>query len=42
MVKLIKIKDRILTKEGKRLAEERHDFMVEFFQRLDKEIGGEL
>ncbi|HDT15063.1 MAG TPA: HD domain-containing protein [Firmicutes bacterium] len=40
IVKLRKVKDRMLTKEGKRLAEERHKFMEEFFARLDKEVNG--
>ena len=38
--KMSKIKDKMLTREGKRLAEERHDFMVLFFQRLEREIKG--
>jgi uncharacterized protein len=42
IVKLIKIKDRMLTNEGKHLAEERNDFMVQFFDRLNKEVDGEL
>ncbi len=42
MVRLIKIKDRMLTKEGMRLAEKRHDFMVDFFNRLNKEVDGDL
>lgn len=42
MVKLRKVKDSMLTKEGKRIAEERHDFMVAFFERLNKEVYGEL
>jgi len=42
MVKLRKVKERILTEEGKRLAEERHNFMVEFFNRLNKEVDGNL
>jgi len=42
MVKLRKVKDRMLTDEGKRIAEERHDFMVKFFERLDKEVDGKL
>jgi len=41
-VKLVKIKDNLLTEEGRRIAEERHQFMVEFFERLEKEIKGEL
>jgi len=42
MVKLRKIKNKMFTKEGKRIAEERHRFMVEFFKRLDKEVKGKL
>ena len=38
--KMSKIKDKMLTQEGKRLAEERHDFMELFFQRLEREIKG--
>jgi len=40
--KLCKIKDKILTEEGKRIAEERNKFMKNFFLRLEKEIKGEL
>lgn len=42
MVKLKKVKDTILTNEGKRIARERHDFMIKFFDRLSKEVEGEL
>jgi uncharacterized protein len=35
-----KIKDRMLTPEGKRLAAERHDFMEIFFERLERETKG--
>ncbi|NOX71832.1 MAG: HD domain-containing protein [Candidatus Micrarchaeota archaeon] len=42
MVKLRKIKDMMMTDEGKRIAKERHDFMAGFFSRLDKEIAGDL
>ena len=38
--KMSKIKDRMLTPEGKRLAEERHDFMEVFFERLQRETKG--
>jgi len=38
--KMSKVKDKMLTLEGKRLAEERHDFMELFFQRLEREIKG--
>jgi len=41
-VKLRKIKDKMLTEEGKRLAEGRHSMMVEFFDRINKEVDGEL
>ena len=39
-VKLSKIKDRILTAEGRRLAEDRHVMMVEFFKRFLEEYKG--
>ena len=42
MVKLKKVKDKMLTEEGKRIAEERHAFMEEFFDRLNKEVKGNL
>jgi len=41
-VKLCKIKDRMLTAEGARMAEQRHRFMVDFFQRLDEETAGKV
>ena len=40
-IKLCKIRDRILTKEGRKLADERHGFMEEFFNRFLKEYEGE-
>jgi len=39
-VKLSKVKDRLLTPEGRRLAQERHAFMEVFFERLDREVHG--
>ncbi|PIC63810.1 phosphohydrolase [Sporosarcina sp. P13] len=36
--KLLLLKDLMVTKEGARLAKERHDFMVAFLQQLKKEI----
>jgi uncharacterized protein len=42
MVKLRKIKDRMLTSEGRQLAEKRHAFMEEFFDRFIKENEGVL
>jgi len=32
----------MFTKEGKRIARERHKFMVNFFNRLNKEVDGKL
>ena len=40
-VKLSKIKDRILTDEGKRLAADRDAYMVSFFNRFLSEYEGE-
>lgn len=40
VVKLINVKDRILTAEGRRLAEGRHAFMVAFFDRFLDEYAG--
>jgi len=42
LVKLQKIKDKMLTAEGKRMALGRHAFMTDFFERLNKEVEGEL
>ena len=42
LVKLSKIKDKMMTGEGKRIAEGRHKYMVGFFDRLNKEVDGEL
>jgi len=42
MFTLRKIKDRMLTEEGKIIAEERHKFMADFFDRLNKEVDGIL
>lgn len=39
-LKLSKIKDRMLTSEGKRLAQERHAFMERFFERFQQEYEG--
>jgi uncharacterized protein len=41
VVKLSKIKDRLTTEAGRRLGQERHELMVAFFARLDKEVKGE-
>jgi uncharacterized protein len=42
VVKLGRIKDRIHTAEGRRIAAERHRFMAAFFDRLHKETDGLL
>jgi uncharacterized protein len=39
-VKLSKIRDRLLTESARRLAKERHDFMVAFFEQLEREVLG--
>jgi uncharacterized protein len=39
-VKLSKIKDRMSTATGKKLADERHAFMVEFYEQLNREVNG--
>ncbi len=39
-VKLKKIKDRLYTPTGRTLAEERHVFMVRFYEQLDREVRG--
>jgi len=41
-LKLCKIRDRMLTSEGRRMAEERHAFMESFFERFLQEIAGEI
>jgi uncharacterized protein len=41
-VKLSKIKDKMLTQEGKHMAQERHAFMETFFERFLKEHEGLL
>ncbi len=40
LVKLKFIKDKMMTEEGKRMAEKRHKFMVKFFDRINKEVEG--
>lgn len=40
-VKLKLIKDRLHTASGRALAEERHAFMVRFYEQLDREMKGE-
>ncbi|MBN1283690.1 MAG: HD domain-containing protein [Proteobacteria bacterium] len=40
--KLRHVRERMLTKEGRRLAGERHAFMLEFFARFNREIEGKI
>jgi uncharacterized protein len=42
LVKLSRVRDRMTTREGKRVAAERHRFMAAFFDRLNKETDGVL
>jgi uncharacterized protein len=39
-LKLVRIKDRLLTDSARCIADQRHDFMVAFFERLDDEVLG--
>ncbi len=39
--KLVRLRDTLFTPTGRRMAEERHRFMVAFFQRLEQEVRGE-
>jgi uncharacterized protein len=40
VIKLVKIRDRLLTASARQLAWERHAFMVAFFERLEREVHG--
>lgn len=42
IVKLSKVRERLFTATARKLAEDRHAYMAEFFARLEKEIKGEL
>ena len=42
LVKLRYIKDQMLTRSGLELAKERHRFMTDFFERLNREVDGEI
>jgi uncharacterized protein len=42
MIKMRFIRDKMLTAEGRRLAEERHRYMAQFFNRLQDEVMGVL
>jgi uncharacterized protein len=40
VVKLSQLKDRLFTSTGRAIAEERHAYMVSFFERMDAEVAG--
>ena len=42
LVKLGRVRDRMTTREGRRIAAERHRYMTAFFDRLNKETDGVL
>ena len=42
VVKLSRLKERLYTRTGRAIAEERHRYMAEFYRRLDAEVGGEV
>jgi uncharacterized protein len=42
LVKLSRVKERMTTREGRRLASDRHRYMAGFFARLNKETAGAL
>jgi uncharacterized protein len=41
VVKLSRLKDRLFTPTGRAIAQQRHAYMVAFFNRLDAEVRGE-
>ncbi len=41
-VKLSKVRERMFTASARQIAEERHAYMVAFFERLEREVKGEL
>jgi len=42
LINLSKVKNKILTDSGRKLAEGRHKFMEDFFNRVNREVKGEL
>lgn len=42
LFKLRRIKERLFTSSGRTIAEERHRFMKEYFERLSAELNGEM
>jgi uncharacterized protein len=41
LFKLVKVKDRLYTATARRIAEERHAFLMTYFERLKAEMNGE-
>ena len=41
VVKLSRLKDRLFTPTGRSIARERHEYMVDFYERFDAEVRGE-
>ena len=42
LFKLAKLRERMYTATGRQLAEGRHAYMVGYFERLAREIAGEI
>ena len=42
VVKLSKVRERMFTATARKIAEERHAYMADFFARLEREVRGEL
>lgn len=42
LFKLSKVKDRMFTRTAREIAEERHHYLEEYFERLAREVAGEL
>lgn len=42
VVKLSKVRERVYTATARRIADERHAYMADFFKRLEREIRGEI
>jgi uncharacterized protein len=41
VVKLSRLKDRLFTPTGRSIAQDRHEYMVDFYERFDAEVRGE-
>ena len=42
LFKLSRVKDRLHTRTAKQIAEERHAYLAEYFERLAREVAGEM